>query len=344
MRSQGLDISDSFIRFVVLDRHGQHYRLPVRAEIPVPSGAVVDGELRQPDVVVNLLRQLFAAAGIKHPRPIVSLPERHTFIKLIPLDVTNTQPATITTAIQTVAEQHIPYPLIETSYDWQALPQRNSLGQLQVVVGVAPMTLISSYIDVLNQAGVEPVSLGIESLAMTLATFRPEHSPGTHILLDLGRSRSTLTLVQNEVVQFSTTVRYAGKELNHFIRDALNITDEQAERAKNLFGLDPRRGKGVLRQVLAPQIDALAAKVKELEDFYGEHFVDHQPIEDVLLTGSGAMLLGIDRELAERLSQPVHRQPTWVLDDLRRDNPNIPEDTGLAYSTAIGLALQPFVV
>ena len=132
MRSQGLDISDSFIRFVVLERHGQRYRLPIRAEMPVPSGAIVDGELRQPAVVVDLLRQLLTAANISHARPVVSLPERHTFIKLIPLTVTDVQPATITTALQTVAEQHVPYALAERTnpLSWlpRPLPSRVSRG------------------------------------------------------------------------------------------------------------------------------------------------------------------------------------------------------------------------
>ncbi len=343
MRSLGLDISDSFIRLVVLDKRGAHFRVPIRAEIPVPAGAIVDGELVQPEVVVGILQQLVQAAGVRHPRPIVGLPERHTFIKLIPLDLSDMHPASISAALKTVAEQHVPYPLAETSYDWQVLPKRNSLGQVQVVLGAAPLTLVSRYLDVLSQAGIEPISLGIESLAMARATFPSDQSTGTHILLDLGRSRSTLTLVQDDVVQFSTTVRYAGRELNHYIRDALGITDEQAERAKALFGLDPSRGKGVLQRVLAPQIDALATKVSELEDFYTEHFIDHQPIQDVVLTGSGAMLRGIETALAERLSQPVHRQPSWVLRDIRMVDANAPEDIGLNYCTAIGLALEPFV-
>lgn len=342
MRSQGLDISDSFIRLAVLERRHDQFRLPVRAEIPVPAGAVVDGELREPTQVTALLRQLFDAAGLRDRRPIVSLPERHTFIKLVPLDLNDASPAAVDKALQDVAEQHVPYPLEETTYDWQVLPKRNSLGQLQVLLGVAPKTLVDSYLQVLDQAGLDPLSLGIESIAMARATFRPRQTPGSHILLDLGRSRSTLTLVQDEVVQFSTTVRYAGKDLNHFIRDALGITDQQAEQAKSLFGLDPSRGKGVLRRVLLPQIDTLAKKVQELEDFYNEHYIDHQPIQHVALIGSGAMLRGIDQELGQRLSQPVQLQPTWVYEDLQRRDSSTPAEIGLAYATAIGLALEPF--
>ncbi len=343
MRSQGLDISDSFIRLVILERRGHTYTLPVRAEIPVPGGAIVNGEIRQSSQVATALRELFSAAGIKSAQPIVGLPERHTFIKLIPLDVTDVSDEAIAKAIDNVAEQHVPYPLRETTYDWQRLPQRNSLGQVQVVLGAAPKEIVTSYLDVLQQAGITPRSLDIESLAMARATFRPGQAPGSHILLDLGRSRSTLTLVQDEIVQFSTTVRYAGKELNQYIADALNISDQQAERAKNLFGLDPKRGKGVLRKVLAPQVDALAEKIRELEDFYSEHFVDHQPIHDVALTGSGAMLRSIDTELGQRLSLPVHRQPAWVYEDLHHEDAQTPEEIGLSYSTAIGLALQPFL-
>lgn len=343
MRAQGLDISDTFIRLVELDKRGDRFLLPIRAEIAVPPGAIVDGELHQPDVVVTLLKQLSVAAGLRHRAPVVSLPERHTFIKLLPLDLQDTSDESVDKALQAVAEQHVPYPLADTTYDWHVLPTRNSLGQLQVVLGVAPRSLVDIYLQVLGQAGISPISLGIESLAMARATFRPGETTGAHILLDLGRSRSTLTLIQDDVVQFSTTVRYAGKELNQFIRDALHISDEQAEKAKALFGLDPSRGKGVLRKVLLPQIDELSQKVQELEDFYTEHYVDHQPIKEVALTGSGAMLRGIEEELSQRLSQPVRQRPAWVYDDLRQRDSSTSPEIGLAYATAIGLALEPLL-
>lgn len=343
MRSQGLDLSDSFIRLVVLERRGNSYRLPVRAEIPVPPDVIVDGELRQAEVVVNLLRQLYQAAGLKQRQPVVALPERHTFIKLIPLDVSETSRQTVGAALAEVAEQHVPYPLNETTYDWQVLPDRNSAGQVQVLLGVAPKDLVNRYLEVMGQAGITPRSLDIESLAMSRATFRPNQTTGSHVLLDLGRSRSTLTLLRGDIVQFSTTVRYAGLELNRYIAQSLSITDAEAERAKALFGLDPHRGRGVLRQVLAPQIDILAEKVRQLENFYADHFVDHQPISDVALIGSGAMMRGIELELADRLHQPVHQQPSWVYQELLQRDPATPAEIGLAYSTAIGLALEPLL-
>ena len=340
MRPFGLDISDSCIRLAVLERRRQRLWLPIRAEIPVPSGLIDDGEILNPNQVSGLLKNLVKAAALKNRRAIVALPERHTFIKLISVPPTNS--SSLRDQVLLEAGQHVPYQQDEMYFDWHSLNRTNSLGQTQVIIGAAPKTLVDTYLSVLHNSGIEPVSLEIESLAIVRATFRPTEQKATQILLDLGRSRSTLILLQDGIVQFTSTLRYAGRELNRYIAETLHITEYQAERAKEIFGLDPDRGKGILLKILAPHIDQLATKVREVESFFSEHFTDHRPLERIALTGSGALLRGIDRELSSRLKLPVGRKPSWVFTDLLPTEVDLQRIIGYAYTTVFGLCLQNF--
>ncbi len=341
MRSIGLDLSDTAIRIVVIEQRGTAWHFPVRAEIPVPAGMIVDGEMQQSEGVVELLKQLFSAAKVKPRNVVVGLPERHSFIKLVSLPGDDDR--AIAESIQDVATQHVPYAWDEMYFDWSILPTRNSRREIQVLLGASPKVLVDSYLSVLDQAGVDVVACEIESSAIVRALWRPNEQTGAKILLDLGRARSTLILVDNGQVQFSTSVRYAGKDLNKFIADQLDISQAQAERAQNLFGLDPNRGRGVLRNVLLPHLNVLVKKIEEVESFYADHFVDHQPVTMVGLTGSGAMLRGLSSELASRLKQSIAVQPCWLYQDLQHHDPHMTPEVGYAYATAIGLALRPFM-
>lgn len=332
-----IDISDSIIRLAVLERHGRSWRLPVRAEIPVPPGAIVDGNIEQHNDVVQLLRTLITAAGVKSKIVYFALPERHTFVKLYSLDPSRNQSPEH--YIATVLPQDIPYQLEEVYWDWQRIVRPNSLGQTQLLVGAAPKSTVDEYVQLFRDAGLHLQVAELESVAIARALLGPQPPDDTRILLDLGRSRSTLILVDRGVVQFTSTVRYAGRELNQFIADELRITPEQAERAKSLFGLDPKRGHGLLRQVLLPHIATLADAVSTLETYFQEHFVDHRPITTVQIGGSGALMRGIDHELQQRLNHPVVTAPSWISQQLRQSMSDLPGDIDYTYSTALGLGL-----
>lgn len=335
----GLDLSDAIIRLVVLHRKGREWTLPIRAEIPVPEGLIVDGEIKNPGGTVDLLKELLKATNEKLRHAIVALPERHTFIKQISIPAD--QAGKIDNAIQNVASQHLPYAWEEVYQDWQLLGPVSSLGEQRVLLGAAPKTLVDGYLSVLDQAGIETVAMDIESLAVARASFQ-ESETGAHLLLDLGRTRSTIILVLDGTVLFSATVRYAGKELNRFIADSLHITMAQAERAKTIFGLDARRGKGVLKKVLTPQLGILVEKIHDVMSFYQEHLPGHPPIETISVTGSGAMLRGIDQALTDLLERPVTVRPAWIYKQLHLDDHHLTSELPFTYATAFGLALGNF--
>ncbi len=335
----GLDISDAMIRLVVLSRTGHDWRMPIRAEIPVPEGLIVDGKIQHPDATADLLRELILATGTKLHQAILALPERHTFIKQFSVSA---GPAhQLDDIVHAEATQHLPYTWEEVYHDWQVVGSPTDAGQQRILLAAAPRTLVDDYLNVLDLAKIDAVSLEIESVAIARATF-PANDDGAHLLLDLGRTRSTIILVLHGLVLFSATIRYAGNELNRYIADTLHINLSQAERAKSVFGLDEQRGKGILKKVLVPQLQVLVEKIHDVLDFYQEHFPEHPPLQSIDLTGSGAVLRGIDTALSELLDRPVTIRPAWIYNQLHIADRQPAIELPYTYATAFGLALENF--
>ncbi len=337
MHPVAVDISDTIIRLIHLEHAGRAWKLRTRAEIPVPAGLIEDGDIQRPAEVSQLLKALVKAADIHTKDILLALPERHTFVKLISLPADDKKD--IPGAISKALPEHIPYTLEEVYWDWHKLDRLNSLGQPQILIGASPKTTVDTYVHVTEAAGLHMADAEVESIAIARATLGPQPPDDARIILDLGRTRSTLILVDHGVVQFTNTLRYAGRELNRYIADELHITLEQAERAKAVFGLDQNRGQGLLRKVLAPHIDAIAVAVDDVEHFFEEHFVDHRPITTIQLSGSGALLRGIDAELRQRLDQDVILTPSWMFQQLQQHE-DLPQELGYTYSTVFGLALR----
>lgn len=335
-----IDISDTLIRLVALERRGRAWKIHVRAEIPVSVDMINDGDIQQPQAVSQLLRSLVNAADVRAKDVAISLPERHTFVKLISLPEGSDH--NLQAAVTTALSQHIPYAPEEVYWDWHRVEQVNSLGLPQALIGAAPRVTVDEYLNLFSQAGLRVDVAEIESIAIVRALFGPQPPDDARIVVDLGRTRSTLILVDRGVVQFSSTLRYAGRELNNFIASELHISAEQAERAKTLFGLDPKRGKGVLRAVLTPHIQAIADGIADVESFFQEHYVDHRPIAKLHLTGSGAMLRNIAEELQSRLQQEIIVEPSWMFKELTKSHHDLPAELGYTYTTAFGLAARPW--
>lgn len=336
-----IDISDTLIRLVALEHRGRSWKLDVRAEIHVPEGVIKDGDVQQAEQLTELVRALVEAADIRVKGVTINLPERHTFVKIINQPEDGGQD--LQQAVAGALSQHIPYSPDEVYWDWQRLTQTATQTQPQILIGASPRVTVDQYIDIFFQAGLRVDAAEIESIAIVRALFGPIPPDNARIVIDLGRTRSTLILVDHGIVQFSSTLRYAGRELNSFIADELRISPEQAERAKALFGLDPKRGKGVLQSVLTPHIDAIADAIAEVETFFQEHFPEHPPISKLHLTGSGALLRNIDIELQSRLQQTVVVEPSWIFSELFKVDPELPPELGFTYTTVFGLAARSWL-
>jgi len=336
-----IDISDTIIRLIGLERRGRSWKIHVRSEIAVAPGFINDGDIQQPAQVSELLHSLAEASDLHSKDVVITLPERHTFVKLITLPAGDNK--AIPELVATTMTQHIPYNPDEMYWDWERVNSGQTGTDTRILLGAAPRTTVDQYLSVFSEAGLRVTVAEIESLAIVRALFGPKPPDEPRIIVDLGRTRSTLILIHHGVVQFSRTLRYAGRELNRFIADELHISDDQAERAKTLFGLDATRGKGLLRAVLAPHIDAIANGIAEVENFFEEHYVDHEPILKIHLTGSGAILRNIDRELQMRLKQVVVVEPSWVYTELLKSHRDLSPELGYSYTTAFGLAIRPWL-
>ncbi|MDP2789913.1 MAG: pilus assembly protein PilM, partial [bacterium] len=84
--AMGIDVSDQVLRMVQLVPSGRAFSLRSISARPLPAGAIVEGEVRNPAKAAEVLRDLVQKPSHRHPSTksaTLCLPERKTFTKII---------------------------------------------------------------------------------------------------------------------------------------------------------------------------------------------------------------------------------------------------------------------
>lgn len=331
----GLDISDYILRAVNIENN----RIMTAGEINLPAGLIKKGVIFEPGKVAELIKKLIQSTGGKKIRKkyvIACLPEQITYIKMINL------PTNKTIGFQDLlAEEitkHIPYNLEEIYIDWQPSPSGE---ENKILIGVATKNIVNSYQEVLMMADLIPLALEIEAVAISRCLINQnKNEPYAQIILDLGFNRTSLILYDRQTVQFSISIPLSGDVLTKTIAKTLNLTYQQAERAKIVCGFDEKKCERALLKLLKSAMAMLINNINGAISFYQNRFTNQQEIKKIILSGGGANFKNLDLLLKEETGMIVEKGN--ILTNLNQ-GPSLeilPKNKYLSYVSAVGLALR----
>lgn len=341
--SFGIDISDLRLRLLQVYSSGNHLRIRSFNEIIVPEGLIVEGEIHNMGVVTDLCKQLIHGAHGKKVTSkyvMASLPERKTFFKVFTIPILPDNE--ISGAVRWGIEQNIPVTLDSIVYDWQILKRDEATKQVTVAVAAIPKEIPTSYTQLLESVGLVPVALETESNAIARCVTNQQTHNNATMIIDMGASRTSLILIDQGVIHYSSTLELSGHDMTHLIAQKIRLTDDQAEKAKLICGLDEKRGKGLIRKTLLPMFDVLRAKAQEVQLFYQNTMQRKAPLQ-VVLCGGVSQMYGLKEYLATLLRLPVTLGDPFLHFPRPQQRKGFPESKALPFTTSIGVALKPFI-
>lgn len=338
----GIDLGESTIRLSQLNNKGQLNSINT---IELPDGCIVNGEIQKKEEVTKALKELIKGASrkISVKEAICSLPEKITFLKIIEIseEISNTN--NIEKQVISEMAKYIPEEIDKLHIDWQFLNYKtNKLANepLKIIVGAGYKNIIEQYIKVLDEAGLMPLSLEIESLACTRALINPiktDNANQTIGILHIGRN-SSLFIIYKNYIRLSLVLGFSGDKITGLIANSLNINYEQAEKAKKLCGLDEQKAQGTIKKILAPTILNIAKKIKEIEAYY-INYHNGDPLNKLILSGGTANLQGLSQVLqdATNLTTEIGNPLTNIKIAKGVD---LPQQDLQSYTASIGLAIN----
>lgn len=352
----GLDISDrsikyaQFVESLEAPRGADFKKRPIAlrwGEEEIAEGAMTEGAVLHEEAVVDALRRLAERAGraFRSSGMAVSLPEEKSFLRIFQLP--NVAAAEMAGAIRWGIEGQIPLAAEDTAYGYEAIePLDGHPDHRDAVVTAFPKTIIASYVRAIKNAGLAPVALELESQAIVRAVAPDLRSREAHILIDMGRTRTSFILFVGGAIVLTTTVPVGGQKFEDDIAHALGVDAKEAARLKKEIGLARHAEEGNVTKALMPSLTIFAEELRRAIAYYqdhGTHVHGGSPaVQKILLSGGDANLFGLDTYLASALRMPVVRADPFaaVRDTMAGAVPPIPRKQALAFTAAIGLALR----
>jgi cell division protein FtsA len=233
-------------------------------------------------------------------------------------------------------------------------PVGMSGGRLEVDTHIVTggSTFITNVLKCVHRAGLEPAGIVFEPLASSAATLLPEEKHVGVVLLDIGGGTTDIAVFANGGVVHTATIPVGGNILTNDIALGLKTTFAEAEQIKRTFGsgavaggdgdaatfpvktLDGRSTRDVsaaqLRSIVVPRVLEIFRMVKAN---VGANIPRDQILGEVVLTGGGALLPGIEGTAGDVFGLPVRIGVPSTIAGLT-DAVRQPQ-----YATAVGLVL-----
>jgi type IV pilus assembly protein PilM len=334
----GLDIGSTAIRLVQVRHGGTHPALVAYGSIPVPPNvAASDAKLDQ-DKLSDLVRQLVRENHITSKNVVAGLPANKLFATVITTPkLENSQ---LAKAIRYQAEQYIPMAIDQVKLDFAVIDQSKDGKQNEVLLLAAPKTVVEKYTAILEGAGLDPLAL--ESNAVAVARALVPASTLAVALVDMGSLDSDISIIWNNTPRLIRSVPVGGLTLVKGVAQNLGLDETQANQFTYKFGLTQSKLEGQVYKSIKPALDTLVSEIQKSIAYFNGRYPEVK-LEKLVVTGSATLLPELGPFLANSIGLPVEFGNAWI---------NVSYPSGLQekllslsseYATVVGLATREYI-
>lgn len=335
----GIDIGSSSVKLVQLKEQRGTYTLMNAGILPLSPEAIVDNTMMDTSSIVDTIRTMIASLGIKNSDVVCSISGNSVIIRKITVSTMTSEE--LEDQIQWEAEQYIPFDINDVYIDFQILnsdPMDPS--RMSVLLVASKKDIINDYVVVLNEAGLKPAIVDIDSFAVQNAyELNYDHGPDEVVaLVNIGASIMNMNIVRGGVTLFTRDVQVGGNLYTEELQKQLGISGEEAERVK-VTGEYVRNDR--FMEIVGRVNEAIAMEMLRSLDFYNSN-AGEEKITRVLLSGGGAKNPLLPEIVRERLGLPVEPLNPFlkVKFNEKEFDPEYLREIGPLVTVAVGLATR----
>ena len=331
-----IDIGEAALKAVKARRVGS--RLEALAFDVVPYEQILSAPGVDADAQVRQALATFVGRNVvKRQRVVATISARSAlirFVKLPPVD-----PKKIADVVQYEASQHIPFPLEEVVWDYQAM-RGGQVINFEVEVGMFAMRkeIVRNFLTNLLATGLEVDKLQLTPIALCNFVYYDRSPKEALVVLDVGAANSRLLVVEGESV-WIRSLGIGGNDFTRAIASKFKIPFPKAEVLKRRGSTSAKYARQVFDALRTPAKNL----VDEVQRSLGYYKSTHKEAKmgQILLLGRSFALTELARfvEVSLGLKAEVFREPK---------NISVGAVAGLAkyreyaasYGVALGLAVE----
>ena len=223
----GLDISSASLKVLKINTNVTPHVVENFAIAPVPAGAIVKEEIKNPVALSATLEKMLETSGIKSQSVALAIPRSLAIIKNLAIDA-RMNAEEIESRAWIEANRNFPDLIGEVYLDFMitgnVLPDEN---QKELVLVACRKEQIKPYLEILQNASLTPkiVDVNCYALERALSISEPQVANETIALLNLNTTLSSFIVVQNGNLIHAHDQSYDGQRLLNQVKTYLNSKD-----------------------------------------------------------------------------------------------------------------------
>jgi type IV pilus assembly protein PilM len=327
----GVDIEAGSVAAAEVRGHNGTAEVAAAGIEPLAAGAFHEGEVADADSIVEALKSLFSANKLsKQVR--LGIGNQRVVVRTVRLPAIE-DPKEMEAAVRFQAQEQMPMPLDQAVLEHQVVggvpAEEGGAPQVDVVVVAARQDMVSSFVEPLRRAGLQPVGVDLSAFGMIRALAGVASQPEANGEGDAGpaempaRPQSALAYchvgdVMNLAVArgracLFTRVSTAGLEtIGGRLAGDRGLTHEHATQWLAHVGLerpveqiegDPELLADA-RRALSEGVGSLVDGLRLSLDYYGAQ-ESAVPVERIVLCGPGSAIPGLPAKMEAELGLPI---------------------------------------
>ena len=256
-----------------------------------PEDAYVDGFIRDKERIAEAIKSQLAANGITNKNAIFVLTSTKIVNRevLVPFVKENK----IKGIINANSSEYFPVNIEDYTVSHSVLEtvtDEENNKQLRVLAVAAPTSMVRSYYEVAALAGLKVVALDYIGNAMLQLIKTQTSENMTTMVIQLGSESTVLNIVKGDILLLQRTVPYGTNVVVNEVMDAKGV---DATTAMTLLQNERLITVDFDDNAITGSFRYLINNIGRVMDFFASKNPD-KPIDDVFLTGDGALIKGID--------------------------------------------------
>ncbi|MBM7622738.1 type IV pilus assembly protein PilM [Sporohalobacter salinus] len=326
----GFDIGEGLIKLVEVNLKQGNIQLSDLAITSTPSGAIVDGKLKDINSLVEQIEPLLKNNSFKAEQVVTAISGEEVIIRTI--EIPNMDEEELDEVIYWEAQEQIPISVESAILDYEIITQKPD-GNYELMLVAVARDLINKYIELFNNLGLQPVAIEIEPTAAA-RVINYLYSKETICLVDIGTGTTDVSIFSNGELIFTRTIDISGYDITEEIMDSQNLNFVEAEEYKRSHNFFEDSDLNILIRNL------LTAIYRSL-DYFQVQYKEYD-IEKLVLTGGESNLIGLDTHLENEFEVETERLDLLSSIDSTVNHLNQRElaDISQLLNVGIGLAMR----
>lgn len=256
-----------------------------------PEGAYEDGYIRDKDLIGSTIREQLTSNGITNKNTIFVLSSS----KIVSREVVIPYVADkkIAQIINSNASEYFPVNIedyVVAHSKLETVAGEDGGKNLRVLVVAVPQQMLQTYYEVASVAGLSVQSVDYSGNAMLQLIKTQTNDISTTMVVEIGGEATTLNIVKGDTLLLQRTVPYG---INAVVAEVMESKEVDAATALSMLQNDRMITVDFDDDPITGAFRYLINNIGRVMDYYGSRNPD-KPIEDVYLTGDGALIRGID--------------------------------------------------